>query len=64
MNSDWLAAAKYPGVKIRGIGFEKVFKYACPTAYAYQFDDASSDWTCKNTTDELANYWVVFCPAL
>jgi hypothetical protein len=64
MNSDWLAAAKYPGVGIRGIGFEKVFKYACPTAYAYQFDDASSDWTCKNTTDELANYWVVFCPAL
>jgi len=63
-NSDWLAAAKYRGVGTDGVGFEKLFKVACPTAYAYQFDDASSDWTCNNTTDELVNYRVVFCPAL
>jgi hypothetical protein len=63
-NQSWLTAAQYPGVGTAGVGYEKTFKAACPTAYAYQFDDASSDWTCNNTADQLANYKVVFCPAL
>ncbi len=63
-NAGWLTAASYPGVGTAGVGFEKFFKFACPTAYAYQFDDASSDWTCNNTADDLVNYKVIFCPAL
>ncbi len=64
-NADWLTAAKYPGVGGKNrAGFEKYFKLACPTAYAYQYDDPSSDWTCNNTNDKLVNYRVIFCPAL
>jgi hypothetical protein len=64
-NANWLAAAKFPGVGGKNlIGFENYFKAACPTAYAYQFDDPSSDWTCNNTADKLVNYRVIFCPAL
>lgn len=33
-----------------------LFKDACPTAYSYAYDDATSTFTCKN-----ANYVVQFC---
>jgi hypothetical protein len=61
-NANWIAAARYPGVGTDGIGYDTIFKQACKRAYAYQFDDPSSDWTCNNTADELVNYKVTFCP--
>ncbi|OAY34222.1 pathogenesis-related thaumatin-like protein 3.5 [Manihot esculenta] len=36
--------------------YSKVFKTACPKAYSYAYDDASSTFTCKG-----ANYWIRFC---
>lgn len=41
-------------------------KAACPTAYAYQFDDPSSSYTCTvvNSSNNtiVTNYTVTFCP--
>ncbi|EOA37757.1 hypothetical protein CARUB_v10012596mg [Capsella rubella] len=37
--------------------YSKIFKGACPTAYSYAYDDASSTFTCTN-----ANYLISFCP--
>ncbi|KAG2321239.1 hypothetical protein Bca4012_055822 [Brassica carinata] len=37
--------------------FSRIFKGACPKAYSYAYDDASSTFTCAN-----ANYAIVFCP--
>ncbi|XP_021858764.2 pathogenesis-related thaumatin-like protein 3.5 [Spinacia oleracea] len=37
--------------------YSQVFKRACPRAYSYAFDDASSTFTCK-----AYNYAIVFCP--
>ncbi|CAF1926840.1 unnamed protein product [Brassica oleracea var. botrytis] len=37
--------------------YSRIFKAACPKAYSYAYDDASSTFTCTN-----ANYSVVFCP--
>ena len=34
------------------------FKAACPAAYSYSKDDATSTFACKTGT----NYQVVFCP--
>lgn len=34
------------------------FKAACPTAYSYAYDDATSTFTCK-----AQNYAITFCPA-
>ncbi|KAH8966634.1 hypothetical protein BDL97_03G035900 [Sphagnum fallax] len=36
--------------------YSKVFKSACPTAYSYAYDDASSTFTCTG-----ANYQISFC---
>ncbi|KAG7592259.1 Thaumatin family [Arabidopsis thaliana x Arabidopsis arenosa] len=36
--------------------YSKIFKGACPTAYSYAYDDASSTFTCTN-----ANYVISFC---
>ena len=54
-NAAWNSAAT-------GVGdWPSVFKKACPVAYAYQFDDPSSDWACPNPADDLVNYQVEFC---
>jgi hypothetical protein len=37
--------------------YSKAFKAACPTAYSYAYDDATSTFTCKG-----ANYAITFCP--
>ncbi|WZZ18682.1 hypothetical protein YC2023_111771 [Brassica napus] len=37
--------------------YSRIFKGACPKAYSYAYDDASSTFTCAN-----ANYSIVFCP--
>eukprot|EP00253_Pinus_taeda_P027907 PITA_27907 len=36
--------------------YSKVFKAACPTAYSYAYDDASSTFTCSD-----ASYTITFC---
>lgn len=36
--------------------YSEVFKKACPTAYSYPYDDASSIFTCKG-----ADYSIIFC---
>ncbi|GER26613.1 pathogenesis-related thaumatin superfamily protein [Striga asiatica] len=38
--------------------YSKAFKRACPSAYSYAFDDASSTFTCTG-----ADYTITFCPA-
>ena len=42
----------------------KWLKNACPTAYAYQFDDPSSSFQCTKdgSTELLTSYQVTFCP--
>ena len=56
-NPGWNAAAT-------GVGnWPAVFKAACPVAYAYQFDDPSSNWSCKNGQSDLVDYRVEFCLA-
>ncbi|CAN8292440.1 unnamed protein product [Cochlearia groenlandica] len=37
--------------------FSRIFKAACPKAYSYAYDDATSTFTCVK-----ANYAIVFCP--
>lgn len=37
--------------------YSSVFKKACPKAYSYAFDDASSTFTCK-----ALDYLIIFCP--
>lgn len=44
-------------------------KTACPTAYSYQYDDATSSFTCTVTTNGsgtdgqiVTNYQITFCP--
>lgn len=39
--------------------YSKVFKAACPTAYSYAYDDATSTFTCSQ-----ANYTITFCPSV
>ncbi len=36
-------------------------KEACPTAYSYQFDDKSSQFSC-NVSGQLTAYQITFCP--
>nr|Q5DWG1.1 RecName: Full=Pathogenesis-related thaumatin-like protein 3.5; AltName: Allergen=Cry j 3.5; Flags: Precursor [Cryptomeria japonica]BAD90814.1 thaumatin-like protein [Cryptomeria japonica] len=38
--------------------YSQVFKSACPTAYSYAYDDATSTFTCSN-----ADYTITFCPS-
>ncbi|KAL0699698.1 hypothetical protein Bca4012_055820 [Brassica carinata] len=37
--------------------YSRIFKRACPKAYSYAYDGASSSFTCAN-----ANYSIIFCP--
>ncbi|XP_062199442.1 thaumatin-like protein 1b [Phragmites australis] len=37
------------------------FKNACPRAYSYAYDDATSTFTCSSGT---ANYLITFCPSI
>ncbi|CAA2983961.1 Hypothetical predicted protein [Olea europaea subsp. europaea] len=37
--------------------YSQMFKNACPTAYSYAYDDASSTRTCS-----VADYLITFCP--
>jgi len=54
-NSNWNTAAQ-PNVQW--------VKSACPTSYAYQYDDKSSSFTCSvmNGSNVVTNYQVTFCP--
>lgn len=41
-------------------------KKACPTMYTYQYDDASSKFTCNNivgSSQNTVNYTITFCPS-
>ena len=38
--------------------YSETFKAACPTAYSYAYDDATSTFTCAGAT----SYTIVFCP--
>ncbi|KAJ7539476.1 hypothetical protein O6H91_11G095800 [Diphasiastrum complanatum] len=38
--------------------YSKVFKNACPNAYSYAYDDASSTFTCSGPS----GYTITFCP--
>lgn len=37
--------------------YSEIFKRACPTAYSYAYDDASSTRTCSGS-----DYLITFCP--
>lgn len=37
--------------------YSEIFKKACPTAYSYAYDDASSTFTCSGSS-----YRITFCP--
>jgi hypothetical protein len=37
--------------------YSEIFKTACPTAYSYAYDDASSTCTCSGS-----DYRITFCP--
>ncbi|KAJ4872104.1 Pathogenesis-related thaumatin superfamily protein [Raphanus sativus] len=37
--------------------YSAMFKNACPSAYSYAYDDATSTFTCSG-----ANYLITFCP--
>ncbi|KAI3841003.1 hypothetical protein MKX03_018234 [Papaver bracteatum] len=39
-------------------GYSNMFKSACPSAYSYAYDDASSTFTCSAGSD----YLITFCP--
>ncbi|KAJ1689205.1 hypothetical protein LUZ63_013360 [Rhynchospora breviuscula] len=39
-------------------GYSQFFKNACPRAYSYAYDDATSTFTCA-----AANYIITFCPS-
>ena len=39
-------------------GYSETFKNACPTAYSYAYDDASSTCTCSGS-----DYLITFCPS-
>ncbi|CAA0841167.1 Pathogenesis-related thaumatin superfamily protein [Striga hermonthica] len=42
----------------RPTAYSEAFKSACPRAYSYAYDDASSTFTCSG-----ADYTIVFCPS-
>jgi hypothetical protein len=44
----------------RPSAYSMFFKNACPRAYSYAYDDATSTFTCASGT---ASYLLVFCPA-
>lgn len=62
-NSDWLNIPT--GLPVSVQQAVTWLKQACPTAYAYQFDDPSSSYQClKDATGKAmrTSYQIVFCP--
>ncbi|CAO2831314.1 unnamed protein product [Amaranthus hypochondriacus] len=45
--------------KCKPTGYSALFKSACPRAYSYAYDDASSTFTCSG-----GDYTITFCPSL
>lgn len=41
--------------------FSRFFKQACPQAYSYAFDDATSTFTCKSASGKPSGYKIEFC---
>jgi hypothetical protein len=60
-NPDWITAAKTAGTTASP--FYETFKAACPAAYAWQYDDISSDYTCPDPSADLG-FAVEFCPSM
>ncbi|XP_058076785.1 thaumatin-like protein 1b [Magnolia sinica] len=58
-NTDWYCCRGAFGTPAtcKPTTYSKIFKNACPTAYSYAYDDASSTFTCTG-----ANYLLTFCP--
>ena len=59
-NADWVAAGRQAGTN--GQPYYQIFRNACPTAYAWQFDDDAGTYVCNNTA-QPTNYVVTFCPS-
>ncbi len=59
VNQNWTNANNQ--IKNGSNNYISIFKNVCPSAYSYQFDDTSSDWSCQNTAAQLVNYSVSFC---
>ncbi|HUY27110.1 MAG TPA: thaumatin family protein [Candidatus Binataceae bacterium] len=54
-NPNWITHA---------LPFESVLKQLCPTAYAYQYDDPYSTFTCSSASaTNQVGYTITFCPA-
>mmetsp|Transcript_19836 Transcript_19836/g.40114 ORF Transcript_19836/g.40114 Transcript_19836/m.40114 type:complete len:394 (+) Transcript_19836:80-1261(+) len=41
--------------------YSKIFKNACPGAYSYAYDDATSLFTCRSSLKKASSYTVQFC---
>ncbi len=62
MNQNWVDA--YNKIQNNsGDNYISVSKNNCSTAYSFQFDDQSGDFTCYDTSDQLVNYKITFCGA-
>jgi hypothetical protein len=57
-NQDWVTAGVQAGSN--ATPYYAIFKNACPAAYASQFGDQASDFTCTNTGSPVG-YRVTFC---
>ncbi len=56
--------APNPNWTTHALPFESVLKQLCPTAYAYQYDDPYSTFTCKSESAmSQVGYTITFCPA-
>ncbi|MDP3559313.1 MAG: thaumatin family protein [Legionellaceae bacterium] len=61
-NNDWLATS---GTSITAFNAILWLKQACPTAYSYPFDDASTSFSCTEGAGGVplvTDYQVTFCP--
>lgn len=53
-----------PNWTTHALPFESVLKQLCPTAYAYQYDDPYSTFTCSSASiTNQVGYTITFCPA-
>ncbi|STX27677.1 Thaumatin domain-containing protein [Legionella beliardensis] len=59
VNNDWTTTTGTTATPLNAILW---LKNACPTAYAYQFDDPSSSFACNISPTGFTNYQVTFCP--
>jgi hypothetical protein len=59
-NPDWVKA----GIQAGGgtTAYYELFRNACPTGYAWQFDDDAGQYTCDNTAIAV-DYDMTFCPS-